>query len=142
MIVINKFVKEGLELWGLLFLIFIGLWLMQVWLTARQVKHYRQTVHQMSAYESGFLGVGVEKKRFGKGTVMIIVSNNVGEIIDCKVMSGVTVFSKFDKCKRFIGLPISEVPETIQEDYANAFQMAIEKIREQMGQSRITEMTN
>ncbi|MER2106605.1 MAG: transcriptional regulator GutM [Solibacillus sp.] len=119
-------------MWWVLFLIFIFLWMMQVWLTTRQVKHYRQTVQVMSDREAGYLGVGVEKKRFGKGTVMIVVSDELGTVIDCELMSGVTVFSKFKKCKRFIGKPLYQELTDVEEDIEKVYQLAVRKIEEQI----------
>lgn len=129
-------------MWWVLFLIFICLWLLQVWLTSRQVRHYRQTVQLMSNQESGYLGVGVEKKRFGKGTVMIIVSDVTGTVIDCQVMSGVTVFSKFEECKRFIGKSIHQQITDVEEDLIKVYAMAIRKIEEQITkEERIMNLT-
>lgn len=129
-------------MWWVLFLVFICLWLLQVWLTSRQVSHYRQTVQLMSNQESGYLGVGVEKKRFGKGTVMIVVSDVTGQVIDCKVMSGVTVFSKFEEYKHFIGKSIHQRVTDVEEDIAKVYVIAIRKIEEQIKkQERIMNIT-
>ncbi|GLC87146.1 transcriptional regulator GutM [Lysinibacillus piscis] len=116
-------------MWGYLLAGFIGMWLLQIYLTMRQMKYYRKTVHQMSNRESGYLGVGIEKKKLGSGTVLILVTNTEGIVEECKVMNGVTVFAKFKNCKRFIGQHIS----MLQDDkWENSLKMATAKITQQM----------
>ncbi|WP_455920396.1 transcriptional regulator GutM [Priestia megaterium] len=120
-------------MWGVFITIFIVLWLLQFLMTKKQLKHYHQTVKEMSNQSSGYLGIGVDKKRFGIGTVLIMVTDVKGTVIDCRIMSGVTVFAKFKKCKRFNKLDILDVNLL---DYENKYQvslrMAIEKIHLQM----------
>ncbi|MBE5098469.1 transcriptional regulator GutM [Priestia aryabhattai] len=120
-------------MWGVFITIFIVLWLLQFLMTKKQLKHYHQTVKEMSNQSSGYLGIGVDKKRFGTGTVLIMVTDVKGTVIDCRIMSGVTVFAKFKKCKRFNKLDILDVNLL---DYENKYQvslrMAIEKIHLQM----------
>ncbi|PES95308.1 hypothetical protein CN510_16220, partial [Priestia megaterium] len=77
-------------MWGAFIVIFIVLWLLQFLMTKKQLKHYYQTVKEMSNHSSGYLGIGVDKKRFGTGTVLIMVTDVKGTVIDCRIMSGVT----------------------------------------------------
>ncbi len=116
-------------MWGYLLAGFVSLWLLQIYLTMRQMKHYRATIQTMSKRESGYLGVGVEKKKLGSGTVLILVTNEKGIVEECKVMSGVTVFAKFKNCKRFIGRHISSLQD---DEWANPLEMAVQKIKQQM----------
>ncbi|MDQ1004434.1 glucitol operon activator protein [Neobacillus niacini] len=121
-------------MWGVYISIFIALWLIQLLMTMIQVKHYRQTIRDMSKRGSGYLGVGVQKRKFGLGTVLIIVTNLEGIIIDCRIMSGVTVFSRFRNCKRFTNCDIFHI---LDQDikYQAPLEMAIEKIKQQMNKS-------
>ena len=129
----KELLLRGVKMWGVFITIFIVLWLLQFLMTKKQLKHYHQTVKEMSNQSSGYLGIGVDKKRFGTGTVLIMVTEVKGTVIDCRIMSGVTVFAKFKKCKRFNKLDILDVNLL---DYENKYQvslrMAIEKIHLQM----------
>jgi len=119
-------------MWGIFIAIFIVLWLFQLFMTMRQMKHYHQTIREMSKHSSGYLGVGVEKKKLGIGTALIIVTDLEGIVIDCRIMSGVTVFSEFKNCKRFIGLDVFKLNVTDYESkYQLVLEMAVAKIQEQ-----------
>ncbi|RAS86391.1 transcriptional regulator GutM [Priestia endophytica] len=120
-------------MWGTFIAIFIVLWILQFFMTKKQLKHYHRTIKEMSSRFSGYLGVGVDKKRLGVGTVLIVVTNSEGIIVDCRRMSGVTVFARFKKCKRFKGLDILDINILDYEDkYRVSLKMAIEKIHQQM----------
>lgn len=122
-------------MWVIFIAIFIVLWLLQLFMTRRQMKHYHQTVREMSNRFSGYLGVGVDRKRLGVGTILILVTDVEGTITDCRKMSGVTVFSKFKNCKRFKGLNILDLHLSSDESkYQVALRIAIEKILQQMNQ--------
>ncbi|OXS76752.1 transcriptional regulator GutM [Domibacillus enclensis] len=116
-------------MWGYLLAGFVVLWLLQIYLTTRQMRHYRATIQKMSRRESGYLGVGVEKKKLGSGTVLILVTDENGVVEECRVMNGVTVFAKFKKCKRFIGQHISTLQD---EKWEHPLKMASDKIKQQM----------
>lgn len=116
-------------MWGYLLAGFVVLWLLQIYLTTRQMRHYRATIQKMSRRESGYLGVGVEKKKLGSGTVLILVTDENGVVEECRVMNGVTVFAKFKKCKRFIGQNISTLQD---EKWEHPLKMASDKIKQQM----------
>lgn len=116
-------------MWGYLLAGFASLWLLQIYLSTLQMKHYKATVQDMSRRDSGYLGVGVEKKKLGSGTVIILVTDTEGIVEECRVMSGVTVFIKFKKCKRFIGEHISMLHD---DKWAVSIEMAVAKIKQQM----------
>ncbi|MFB9758431.1 transcriptional regulator GutM [Ectobacillus funiculus] len=119
-------------MWAAFIFIFIVLWLFQLFMTMRQMKHYHQTIREMSKHSSGYLGVGVEKKKLGIGSALIIVTDLEGIVIDCRIMSGVTVFSEFKNCKRFIGLDVFKLNVTDYESkYQLVLEMAVAKIQEQ-----------
>ncbi|WNS78646.1 transcriptional regulator GutM [Domibacillus sp. DTU_2020_1001157_1_SI_ALB_TIR_016] len=116
-------------MWGYLLAGFVIMWLLQFYLTARQMKHYQMTVRRMSNREGGYLGVGVEKKKLGSGTVLVLVTNEEGIVEECRVMNGVTVFAKFKNHHKFTGKHISSLYD---EKWKNPLNMAIEKIKQQM----------
>lgn len=119
-------------MWGYLLAGFVGLWLLQIYLSTLQMKHYKATVQEMSKRDSGYLGVGVEKKKLGSGTVLILVTNTEGIVEECRVMSGVTVFIKFKNCKRFIGEHISMIQD---DEWSVSLEMAVKKIKQQMNEA-------
>jgi glucitol operon activator protein len=121
-------------MWGVFISIFIALWLLQLLMTMMQVKHYRKTIQDMSKRVSGYLGVGVQKRKLGIGTILILVTDLDGTIIDCRIMSGVTVFSRFRNCKRFINRTIFNVLDQDNKEQI-PLEMAIEKIQQQMNKS-------
>ncbi|MGM0878611.1 MAG: transcriptional regulator GutM [Bacillota bacterium] len=122
-------------MWVIFIAIFIGLWLLQLFMTRMQMKHYHQTVREMSNRFSGYLGVGVDRRRLGVGTILILVTDVEGTITDCRMMSGVTVFSKFKNCKRFKGLNILDLHlSSDKSKYQVSLRIAIEKIQQQMNQ--------
>lgn len=114
-----------------IFLVFIALWGAQFILTHYQLKNYYKTIAEMSRRDSGYLGVGVSKKRFGKGVVIILVSDNEDNVIDAKIMSGVTVFTRFEKYSELIGEKIATLKEShhrFNEQTYKALNDAIKKI--------------
>jgi glucitol operon activator protein len=121
-------------LWGVIILIFVGLWGLQIGLTYFQSKHYKETLSEMSNRPSGFLGVGVVKQKLGVGSVIILTCDQEGKITEAREMSGVTVFARFKPASQLIGHSI-ELHEQEMENPNNrmkAITMAISNIRKQM----------
>lgn len=119
--------------WGYLIVLFGCLWLLQVVFTYFQNKHYGQTVREMSmSHSPGYLGVGVVKKRFGTGCVMILVSDLSGKIVQAKELTGVTVFSRFRPVSDLIGKRVQTLyKSTDDQTRARAIKMACERILEE-----------
>lgn len=118
--------------WGTIILIFAGMWLVQVALTLVQSRHYSLTVREMSAYGPGYLGVGVAKKRLGVGSVVILVSDLSGKVVEAREMTGVTLFARFRKEAGLVGKPLEAFEaEADGGSRAQAIQMAVKRIREQ-----------
>ena len=125
--------------WGLFFLLFAFIWVLQFYMAHFQMKNYRKTIREMSQKDSGYLGVGVEKKKFGKGVVTVVVCNEEGIIIDAKKMSGVTVFSRFEEFSEVLGRNIHETADLIKDkQVVESLQSAIAKIEEQKPASSIS----
>lgn len=120
-------------MWGSIIMLFAFLWVMQILLAARQLKHYQMTVTEMSNYDSGYLGVGVDKRKLGVGSVVIIVCDVSGEIIASKKMHGVTVFQRFTQNDVVVKRHIDELANLIEDQkYSLATKMAIRNIKTQM----------
>ena len=124
---------EEVHLWGWFIVVFAGVWLLQIMLAKVQLKNYQATLKRMSNRPSGFLGVGIQKQKMGIGVIAIAVTDENGVIIECQLMRGVTVFSRFERFTEFDGLHMEEVIESLdQESIGPAYKMAFEKIESQM----------
>jgi glucitol operon activator protein len=121
-------------LWGVIILLFVSVWLLQIVLTYFQSKHYNETLNEMSKRPSGYLGVGVVKQKLGVGSVMILACDLKGKIVEAREMSGVTVFTRFRPASEFVGQSI----DMYEQDFENpnnrikAITMAISNIRKNM----------
>jgi len=116
--------------WGYLILFLVGAWVVQIIFTIVQNKHFSQTVRELTNKHSpGYLGIGVKKQRFGTGSVVILVSNLKGKIVEAKEMTGVTVFSRFRSMPNFIGKDVEQLATMSDTHHqAQAIRMAAEKI--------------
>ena len=115
--------------WVFIAILFAVLWGLQFLLAHFQVKNYYRTIKEMSLRKSGYLGVGKSKKRFGKGVVIVLVSDENDIVVDAKKMEGVTVFSRFDGFSDVVDEKLSNLlsfsaERALQEAILNA----IEKI--------------
>lgn len=118
--------------WGWFIAVFVGMWLLQIVLTIRQSNHYQRQLRELRQQLSGFLGVGVHKRKFGSGAVVILVTDDNGVVTRCKEMTGVTVFARFREVSERIGKSLDECriaePRTPKQFALN---MAIDKIQEE-----------
>ncbi|MBB5179913.1 glucitol operon activator protein [Planomicrobium koreense] len=120
-------------MWGWFIAAFAGIWLLQIAMTKVQLKNYQGTLKKMSARPSGYLGVGIQKQKFGIGVISIMVTDKEGNVVESRLMKGVTVFSRFEPFTEYDGLNIEQLKETLNQDLVGqAFRMAIAKIETQM----------
>ncbi|MED4582723.1 transcriptional regulator GutM [Brevibacillus choshinensis] len=119
--------------WGYVVLLFAGLWVLQVVFTQLQSRHYYQKLREMQRQPNGYLGVGVNKRRFGVGAVIILVTNVQGNVTQCARMSGISVFSRFRPYDEPIGKTIDSLYESASQHQKHpvqtALRMAIDQIR-------------
>lgn len=127
-----------MDQWGILIILFVGAWILQVILSYYQNRHYGQTIREMSeAHDSGYLGVGVVKKRFGIGSVVILVSDLSGSVVDAKELTGVTVFSRFTSNLELQGKKIDQLFSLSGKDHrTRAVQMAADQIINQQKEQK------
>jgi len=124
-----------LDTWGTLILVFVGMWLLQVFLTWLQTRNYRWTIREMSAYGPGYLGVGVAKRKLGVGSVVVMVADLSGKVVEAREMTGVTLFARFRTNSELTGKSIDELQSLTGDDSrTEAIRMAAERIREQRKQ--------
>lgn len=98
-----------MQTWIFIAVLFAALWILQFMMTHYQLKNYHQTIRDMSRRNSGYLGVGQSKKRFGKGVVLVLVSDTNDVVVDAKKMEGVTVFSRFEEYNEIVGEKLSSL---------------------------------
>ena len=119
-------------MFGLLIGLFVGMWALQIGLTALQLKHYKKTVQEMSKRSSGYLGVGVDKRKLGVGSVVILVCNKDGIVVDSKKMYGVTVFQRFSHYNELIDKHIDHIDLREEDKLYAATQLAVKNIKTQI----------
>ncbi|MFD1415577.1 transcriptional regulator GutM [Oceanobacillus jeddahense] len=96
-------------MWGIFILIFACVWGLQFLMTQLQVKHYRANINSFTKRQSGFLGTGYYKKRFGTGALVLLVCDERLQIVDAKIMKGITVFARFKDRNEVIGKSLFEI---------------------------------
>ncbi|MBL1229355.1 transcriptional regulator [Enterococcus sp. BWB1-3] len=88
-----------------LIVLLVSCWLLQLFFSYIQHKNYQKVINENKYRQSGYLGVGIAKTKFnlGKGSILILVTDDAGTILDFQEMSGFTVFSRFKKKETYIG---------------------------------------
>ncbi|RDW20686.1 transcriptional regulator GutM [Oceanobacillus chungangensis] len=127
---------------GTFIIIFASLWALQFFLTQLQVRHYRSNIKAFISRKSGYLGTGYYKKFFGAGAVVLLVCDDELEIIEAKIMKGLTVFSRFKDKKELIGLSLSESKESefLNKREKNALKGSIEMIKKEFNKGKGNEL--
>ncbi len=87
----------------------------------------------MQRQPNGYLGVGVNKRRFGVGAVIILVTDVQGKVTKCRRMTGISVFSRFRPYEEPIGKELDDLYEQAAQQgklpVQTALRMAIDQIR-------------
>lgn len=96
------------------------------------IKYYQHTLRKMSKRAEGFLGVGMNQRKFKLGQVCIMVTDVNGNIEEFRLLSGLTIFSRFRKDKFFEGQNIFHMDWTGREKYREVAENAIEMIKKEM----------
>lgn len=117
----------------LLIVLLIILWVSQFILARQQYRHFHRTITNMKRiHGEKNLGVGVKRKKVGKGSVFIIATDLTGNIVEAKEMTGVSIFTRFKPTGELVGCHI--------DDYFNlngvrqeALHDALQEIKNVMG---------
>lgn len=88
---------------GALFMLFV----IQVIGTHLQVKEYKRTVREM--HKLGNVGIGSRRRKLGASNIVIIACNAAGEILDGRMMQGMTIFSRFRPMADIVGRTIYDL---------------------------------
>lgn len=122
-------------MWTTIILIFAAVWFLQIILAQLQASHYRQTFHEMRRVtNSGYLGVGVHKPRWGIGSVVILVTDKNKCILKGVHMTGVTVFTRFKSIEKLVGKPLKAITSSAEKPLDKATLMAVNRIEDQAKQ--------
>ncbi|WP_047982676.1 transcriptional regulator GutM [Ornithinibacillus contaminans] len=121
-------------MWGKFIIIFALIWGLQFLLTQLQVRQYRNHINEFTKRKSGYLGTGYYKKRFGTGALVMLVCDEELEIVEAKIMKGITVFARFRDCKQLIGKKIADSnnSEFLSNNEKNALKGAVEMIQKEL----------
>lgn len=122
-----------MDRWGIFIAIFVAAWVLQIILTYKQNQYFRKTIRDLThQYDSGYLGVGVVKKRFGIGSIVILVADLTGKVVHGQELTGVTVFARFQPLSEIIGQPLEQIfTRKEQGSRMEAMKLAAERIVEQ-----------
>jgi len=96
-------------IWGRLMLLLVAAWIVQAYLTWRQVQGFQATVRQLARRPDGFLGIGVWRKGVRPGAVTVLVTDADGRVTAGRSMTGITVFTKLRPDSRWTGKTVDEV---------------------------------
>ena len=123
--------REGVYMEKLLFIALL-LYILQGILTYFQMKNYRNTVSVLRM--KGILGIGTKKKKLGVGSIVILVSDESGKILEGQLMRGISVWARFKQLKNINGTKIKELKEKIiSEDEKNTAMLdALQQIENQL----------
>jgi glucitol operon activator protein len=109
----------------------IALMLLQLFMAHFQSKDYKNLMKSLKG--KGIIGIGVKKGRIRAGTIVILVSNEMGKIIEGKQMKGYTIFARFKDIEGVKGEDILELKKkVISEKGSIAYIDAIERIEEKL----------
>jgi glucitol operon activator protein len=90
--------------WQLALLVLVGAWLLQsvgVWM---QMRYYARTVKTIGRqFDEGFLGTGYVKGRLRKGCVALVIVSRDLVVQRLALMSGRSVFARFQFHPEFVG---------------------------------------
>ena len=103
----GDFLQTQMLLGGLCLLLVI-----QVAGTHLQVREYKRAVREM--HKLGNVGIGSRRRRLGPSNIVIIACNSDGEILDGRMMQGMTILSRFRPMEDIVGRTIYR----LHEEYA------------------------
>lgn len=131
-----------MSVWFVSIPVLAGLWLLQGIGTYFQMSHYGKVLGGVAGNGGeGYVGVGNAKGRFGKGVILILVSDLEGVVKRAIRMRCMTVFARFREAPEFVVMDIESLKEDLGEPYEAATMLAarraveqIERIRSEKGE--------
>jgi len=115
-----------------LLIIIVFLMSLQFFTGVLHIKYYQRVLRKMSKKSEGFLGVGMNQQKFKLGQVCIMVTDVHGIITECRILSGLTVFSRFRKDSSYKGKSIYHIEWNEKEKHKEVVEQAIQMIKSEM----------
>jgi glucitol operon activator protein len=107
-------------------------WILQIIGTYFQMRHYREVLSGITGGE-GFVGVGNAKATFGKGVILILVSDGNDVVRRALRMRGMTIFARFKEAPDLAGMSLDELrAEGREEPYDRSTMLAARRAIEQI----------
>lgn len=94
-----------------IFLVILGMWVLQLILGYFQISHYNNTMKSLKG--TGNVYVGRQKGRLGAGSIIFIVLDENHIITNFLEMKGITVFNRFKQKEMYIGKTAKGLMEEI-----------------------------
>lgn len=98
-----------------------------------QIQHCQQVMQKLTKKKSGYFGMGVSKSKYRTKQILLLTTDNSGVINECKILSGVTVFARFQNNTNFIGFSVYDLPiKSFPPKYSTSLAKAVEMILSEM----------
>lgn len=124
-----------------LLMIVVVIMVLQFLTSIFHIKYYQSVVRKMGRnYSKGYLGVGMNQSKFKLGQVCIVVADLEGKIQECRILTGMTVFSPFRKDASFVGEDIYQINWSGKEKYREVVEMAIQMIKKEMEKQEVAHL--
>lgn len=109
-------------------------WILQIIGTYFQMRHYREVLSGITREGGeGFVGVGNAKATFGKGVILILVSDGNDVVRRALRMRGMTIFARFKEAPELAGMSLDELRvEGREEPYDKSTMLAARRAIEQI----------
>ena len=109
-------------------------WILQIIGTYFQMRHYREVLRGITREGGeGFVGVGNAKATFGKGVILILVSDGNDVVRRALRMRGMTIFARFKEAPDLAGMSLDELrAEGREEPYDKSTMLAARRAIEQI----------
>jgi len=109
-------------------------WILQIIGTYFQMRHYREVLSGITREGGeGFVGVGNAKATFGKGVILILVSDGNDVVSRALRMRGMTIFARFKEAPDLVSMSLDELrAEGREEPYDKSTMLAARRAIEQI----------
>lgn len=119
-------------------------WALQIVGTWYQMRHYQRVLSGIARDEDkGYVGVGNARARFGKGVILILMSDEDGCVTRALRMRGRTVFARFGDFPELAGKHLDDLRDEDKESpYEAATMLAATRAVEQIDRIRAEREVN
>lgn len=109
-------------------------WGLQIVGTHVQMSHYRKVLSGITREGGkGYVGAGNAKARFGKGVILLLVTDENDVVRRALRMRGMTVFARFREAPELVGMSLDELRDGEREGpYERATMLAAKRAVEQI----------